>query len=119
MVVHIRRKDTDDWQIHFMKTKQEIVENWLPRYTGRKLEVSTEYIVLTNFNQYVESFARMNNVDMIHIGMGSANAATIRGAFARFGSAYDIHRNQNSRKRQRNRFEIYIRPPEYRSKGHA
>jgi len=93
MSVHIRRKDTDDWQIHFMKTKQEIVENWLPRYTGRKLEDFTQYIVLTNFNQYVESFAQMNNVDMIrdvnmpnasaggitiiNFGMGSANAATI------------------------------------------
>lgn len=76
-----------------MKTKQEIVENWLPRYTGRKLEDFTPYIVLTNFNQYVETFARLNNVEvirdvnmpnacaggvtMINFGMGSANAATI------------------------------------------
>lgn len=93
MLVHIDRKDTDDWQIHFMKTKQEIVENWLPRYTGRKLEDFTRHIVLTNFNQYVETFARMNDVEMIrdvnmpnacaggitliNFGMGSANAATI------------------------------------------
>jgi AMP nucleosidase len=91
--VHIQRKDTDDWLIHRMKTKQEIVENWLPRYTGRRLEDFTQYILLTNFNQYVESFAQLNNVEMIrdvnmpntsaggitiiNFGMGSANAATI------------------------------------------
>ena len=40
-----------------MKTKQEIVENWLPRYTERKLEDFTEHILLTNFTKYVEIFA--------------------------------------------------------------
>jgi AMP nucleosidase len=76
-----------------MKTKEEIVENWLPRYTGRKLEDFTQYILLTNFNQYVEMFAEANNVNINHdvnmpnasaggitiinFGMGSANAATI------------------------------------------
>ncbi len=76
-----------------MKTKQEIVENWLPRYTGRRLEDFTGHILLTNFNQYVEEFAAMHNVEMlrdvnmpnasasgitiINFGMGSANAATI------------------------------------------
>ena len=37
-----------------MKTKQEIVANWLPRYTKRKLEDFGEYILLTNFNKYVD-----------------------------------------------------------------
>lgn len=37
-----------------MKTKEEIVANWLPRYTKRKLEDFGEYILLTNFNKYVE-----------------------------------------------------------------
>jgi len=76
-----------------MKTKQEIVENWLPRYTGRELKDFTRYIILTNFNQYVETFAQMNQVEVIrdvnmpnacaagitiiNFGMGSANAATI------------------------------------------
>ena len=36
-----------------MKTKQEIVANWLPRYTKRRLEDFGEYILLTNFNKYV------------------------------------------------------------------
>lgn len=77
-----------------MKTKKEIVENWLPRYTGTKLEDFGEYILLTNFQNYLEMFARWNNVEingldrampsatsgditMINFNMGSANAATI------------------------------------------
>lgn len=77
-----------------MKTKKEIVDNWLPRYTKRALEEFTPYILLTNFNSYVEMFAEMYNVPihgrdgnmssatadgitMINFGMGSANAATI------------------------------------------
>jgi AMP nucleosidase len=77
-----------------MKTKQEIVENWLPRYTERRLEDFTEYILLTNFAKYVELFANhfgvpvvglqssMPNashekITIINFGMGSANAATV------------------------------------------
>jgi len=77
-----------------MKTKQEIVENWLPRYTGRPLEEFTEFILLTNFHHYVETFAKWYNVPImgehqpmpnasakgitfINFGMGSPNAATI------------------------------------------
>lgn len=40
-----------------MKTKEEIVANWLPRYTKRSLNDFGEYILLTNFNKYVELFA--------------------------------------------------------------
>lgn len=77
-----------------MKTKEEIVENWLPRYTGTPKDKFGEYIILTNFNHYVEIFARLENVEIngldkampnatfgnisiINFGMGSANAATI------------------------------------------
>ena len=35
-----------------MKTKEEIVANWLPRYTKRNLEDFGEYILLTNFNDF-------------------------------------------------------------------
>jgi AMP nucleosidase len=77
-----------------MKTKKEIVENWLPRYTGAKLEDFGQYVLLTNFSDYLEKFAEIHNVEiigekrsmpcatadnitMIKFGMGSANAATI------------------------------------------
>jgi len=77
-----------------MRTKKEIVENWLPRYTGTAIEDFGEYILLVNFGAYLETFARLNNVEikgrersmpsatagnitMIRFGMGSANAATV------------------------------------------
>jgi len=77
-----------------MKTKQEIVENWLPRYTGTALNDFGDYILLTNFSHYLELFARWHDaqvkgstrpmpsatagrISMINFGMGSANAATI------------------------------------------
>ncbi len=77
-----------------MKTRPEIVENWLPRYTGTQLEEFGKYILLTNFNQYVQLFAEKFNapikgldrampsctsgdITIINFGMGSANAATI------------------------------------------
>jgi hypothetical protein len=50
-----------------MKTKKEIVNNWLPRYTGEKLENFGEYILLTNFSNYVKMFADINNVKIVGI----------------------------------------------------
>ena len=46
-----------------MKTKTEIVENWLVRYTKRPLDQFTPYILLTNFNNYIELFAEKFGVD--------------------------------------------------------
>ncbi|GAB2538048.1 AMP nucleosidase [Rufibacter soli] len=77
-----------------MKTKKEIVENWLPRYTGRPLNEFGEYILLTNFINYVVMFADQfgveikgtdkpmqtataENITIINFGMGSAMAATV------------------------------------------
>jgi hypothetical protein len=37
-----------------LKTKEEIVKNWLPRYTGRPLEEFGKYILLTNFSKYLQ-----------------------------------------------------------------
>jgi AMP nucleosidase len=77
-----------------MKTKEEIVTNWLPRYTGTALEDFGQYILLTNFANYVTIFAEQygvevigqdkamqtatfNNITIINFGMGSAMAATV------------------------------------------
>ncbi len=77
-----------------MKTKKEIVQNWLPRYTGQELDEFGDYILLTNFQGYVEIFAKKQGVKVkgkkkampnatagritiINFGMGSANAASI------------------------------------------
>jgi len=77
-----------------MKTKSEIVDSWLPRYTGTPLDKFGQYILLTNFSDYVDMFADMhnvsisgkdkpmqvataNNISIINFGMGSAMAATV------------------------------------------
>ena len=77
-----------------MITKDEIVKDWLPRYTGSELESFGKYILLTNFKNYVELFAKIhkveingknrpmpnataNGITIINFGMGSANAATV------------------------------------------
>ena len=77
-----------------MNTKEEIVKNWLTRYTGRALKDFDKYILLTNFNSYLEIFAKKYQVEIIgedkvmpnvsadgitiiNFGMGSPNAATI------------------------------------------
>ena len=77
-----------------MKTKAEIVENWLPRYTGESLENFGKYILLCNFHNYIDTFAAFfgveiigknkpmqcataNGITMINFGMGSPGAATI------------------------------------------
>ena len=77
-----------------MKTKKEIVDNWLPRYTGKHLDQFGKYILLTNFHLYVEIFAKQfevpiiggdknmpnataEEITIINFGMGSPNAATI------------------------------------------
>jgi AMP nucleosidase len=77
-----------------MNTKEEIVENWLPRYTGEKLENFGQYVLLTNFSNYVRLFAEWNGVaitgtdkpmqtatadgiTIINFGMGSPSAATV------------------------------------------
>ncbi len=77
-----------------MNNKKDIVNNWLPRYTGTALEDFGQYILLTNFHHYVKLFAEWNNVPIngldkpmpnatcngitiINFGIGSPNAALI------------------------------------------
>lgn len=78
-----------------MKTKEEIVTNWLPRYTDTPPSAFGKYILLTNFISYLHAFARLENanilgqhrpmqtvtsadgITLINFGMGSPNAATV------------------------------------------
>lgn len=78
-----------------MKTKLDIAKNWLPRYTGTEIDDFGDYMLLTNFHNYVTKFADMFGCDVkgigrpmqtatnnkglsiINFGIGSSNAATI------------------------------------------
>lgn len=78
-----------------LKTKEEIVANWLPRYTGRPLDEFGKYIILTNFSKYIQLFSQWNDnapvlgldkpmqsvtangITIINFGMGSSVAATV------------------------------------------
>lgn len=78
-----------------LKTKLDIAKNWLPRYTGTQIDEFGDYMLLTNFHNYVTSFAdqfgcdikgtgkpmqtatNSNGLTIINFGIGSANAATI------------------------------------------
>lgn len=78
-----------------LTSKEAIVRNWLPRYTGTQLEEFGEHILLVNFSNYLERFAEeydcrirgmegpmqtatsKDGITMVKFGIGSANAATI------------------------------------------
>lgn len=78
-----------------MLSKLDITRNWLPRYTGMPLERFGDYILLTNFSNYVREFARQFDCEVygedrtmqaatndagltiVNFGMGSSQAATI------------------------------------------
>ena len=60
-----------------MKTKQEIVENWLPRYTDRKLEDFSDHILLTNFTKYVELFAEHFDAPILGLRNSMPNASVM------------------------------------------
>ena len=77
-----------------MKTKKEITSNWLTRYTGTPKSDFGKYILLVNFKNYVQLFAKKfdvpilgedkamptataGDITIVDFSMGSANAATI------------------------------------------
>ncbi|HEY5326493.1 MAG TPA: AMP nucleosidase [Mucilaginibacter sp.] len=88
-------KEVTGSQVTGLKTKDAIVANWLPRYTGRALGDFGEYIILTNFSKYIQLFSLWNDnapilgidkpmqsvtangITIINFGMGSSVAATI------------------------------------------
>jgi AMP nucleosidase len=78
-----------------MIERLQIARNWLPRYTGMPLDNFGDYILLTNFQYYIDAFAEKfeckvfgsdkpmqaatnsSGLTIINFGIGSANAATI------------------------------------------
>jgi len=78
-----------------LKIKDDIVANWLPRYTGRPLAEFSNFILLTNFSRYLKLFSEWNDnapimgldkpmqsvsangITLINFGMGSPMAATM------------------------------------------
>jgi len=78
-----------------MLTKLDLVQDWLPRYTGMPLGDFGKYVLLTNFRTYVTRFAEKFDVPVfgadrpmqaatnkdgltiINFGIGSPNAATV------------------------------------------
>ena len=78
-----------------MHTKLEIAKNWLPRYTGTQIDEFGDYLLITNFSNYVTKFAEKFNCDVkgegkpmqtatntnglsiVNFGIGSANAASV------------------------------------------
>lgn len=78
-----------------MLTKLDLAKDWLPRYTGMSIDDFGDYVLLTNFKNYLTKFANQFGCDiqgenrpmqaatntaglsMVNFHIGSANAATI------------------------------------------
>ena len=78
-----------------MISKLDIAKNWLPRYSGTTIDEFGDYMLITNFQNYVTKFSNKFNCEIkgldkpmqtatnnsglsiINFGIGSANAATI------------------------------------------
>ena len=76
-------------------TKESIARDWLPRYTGLDVDGFGDYVLLTNFRNYVDAFADRfdcqvhgddrpmqaatngEGLTIVNFGIGTANAATI------------------------------------------
>ena len=77
------------------KVRLSITKDWLPRYTGMEIDEFGDYILLTNFSDYVIRFSEMfnceikglnrpmqaatnsNGLSIVNFGIGSPNAAII------------------------------------------
>lgn len=110
-----------------MTSKKEIVKNWLPRYTGTPLDSFGKYILLTNFNNYVEYFAETHNVEIqgkdkampnatangitiINFSMGSANAATIMDLLSSISPKACLFLGKSGGLKKKNKIGDYILP---------
>ena len=68
-----------------MKTREEIVGNWLVRYTHRPLEDFTPYVLLTNFNNYVDLFCEQCGVEAVGYGANMRTAVADGITIVNFG----------------------------------
>ncbi len=110
-----------------LKTKDDIVTNWLPRYTKRALEDFTDCILLTNFNHYVECFAEQfgveivgkegsmpnasaNGITIINFGIGSPNAALIMDMLSAINPKAVLFLGKCGGLRDKNKIGDYIIP---------
>lgn len=74
--------------------REVIAQDWLPRYTGMPVDEFRDYVLLTNFKNYVDAFATRfgceikgqdrpmqaasnDDLTIINFGIGTANAATV------------------------------------------
>ncbi|MFV0471772.1 MAG: AMP nucleosidase [Paludibacteraceae bacterium] len=110
-----------------MKTKEEIVHDWLPRYTKRPIKEFTKHILLTNFSNYVEMFAEWfavpvlgrdgnminasaNGITIINFGMGSPNAAIIMDILSAISPRAVLFLGKCGGLRDKNKIGDYILP---------
>ena len=110
-----------------LKSKNEIISNWLPRYTQRNLNDFTNLILLTNFNHYVQLFAEKYQVDIvgesgsmpnasangitiINFGIGSPNAALIMDLLPAINPRAVLFLGKCGGLRTKNRIGDYILP---------
>lgn len=77
------------------KDRLAITKDWLPRYTGMEIDEFGDYVLLTNFAEYISRFSKMFGCDIqgesrpmqaatntqgltiVNFGIGSPNAAII------------------------------------------
>ena len=77
------------------KDRLTIIKDWLPRYTGMEIDEFGDYVLLTNFAEYISRFSEMFGCDIrgesrpmqaatntegltiVNFGIGSPNAAII------------------------------------------
>lgn len=94
-VLDVKKKSNESKIKNGLKNKPDIVDNWLPRYTGRSLNQFTNFILLTNFSGYLKLFSEWHDnapimgldkpmqsvsadgITLINFGMGSPMAATM------------------------------------------
>jgi len=81
--------------MEIFKDRLAITKDWLPRYTGMEVDEFGDYVLLTNFGEYISRFAEIFSCDIhgetrpmqaatnsaglsiVNFGIGSPNAAII------------------------------------------